>query len=237
MQITIRLFAGLAEIMGTSSLSFDAFETSITAGRLKELLSAAYPVAASQIAVSLVAVDREYAPEDFIIPETAEIALIPPVSGGEASSICESSSDNLYTLTNQALVAEDILNKVLDANHGASLLFVGTTREMTGDQQTTALYYEAYLPMAIAKLQEIGNEVQERWKAKCAITHRLGLVGLKESSVIIAVSSPHRDTCYEASRFAIEKLKQMVPIWKQDINENGQIWKGSEGKSSDSSSV
>ncbi|MDQ0191844.1 molybdenum cofactor biosynthesis protein [Paenibacillus wynnii] len=237
MRITIRLFAGLAEVMGTSSLSFDVEETSITAGRLKELLSASYPDAASQISVSLVAIDHEYAPEDSDIPERAEIALIPPVSGGEASSIYESSSDGLYVVTDQALVAEDILNKVLDTNHGASLLFVGTTREMTGDQHTTALFYEAYIPMAISKLQEIGKEVQERWNARCAIAHRLGLVGLKEASVIIAVSSPHRDTCYEASRYAIEKLKQMVPIWKQDINENGQIWKGSEVHTESSSNM
>ena len=228
MHMMIRLFAGLAEVIGTSSLSIDIQETSITAGKLKTLLAASYPDAASQIAVSLVAIDHEYAPEESVVPEGAEVALIPPVSGGEASSIYESSTDGLYVVTDQVLNAEDILNKVLNANHGASLVFIGTTREMTGDQRTTGLYYEAYIPMAISKLQEIGQEVQTRWNACCAITHRLGLVGLKESSVIIAVSSPHRDTCYEASRFAIEKLKEMVPIWKKDINDKGQIWKGSE---------
>ena len=235
MRFTIRLFAGLAEVIGSSSLSYEVNETEITAGRLKELLSASYPEAASLIAVSLVAINREYAPEDSIVPETAEIALIPPVSGGEASSIYESSADGLFALTDQALIAEDILNKVLDSNHGASLLFVGTTREMTGDQQTTALFYEAYIPMALLKFQEIGKEVQERWNAKCAITHRTGLVGLKEASVIIAVSSAHRDSCYEASRYAIEKLKEMVPIWKQDINEKGHKWKGPEQNSSSTS--
>ncbi|WP_410512029.1 molybdenum cofactor biosynthesis protein MoaE [Paenibacillus sp. BR2-3] len=237
MQITIRLFAGLAEVIGTSSLLFHAPETPLTAGRLKELLSASYPDAASQIAVSLVAIDREYAPEDSVIPETAEVALIPPVSGGEAFSIYESTPDGLYEITDRVLIAEEILGKVLDADHGASLLFVGTTREMTGDQRTTELHYEAYIPMALSKLQEIGNEVKDRWNAGCAITHRIGVVGLKEASVIIAVSSPHRDTCYEASRFAIEKLKQMVPIWKKDINEDGQIWKGSESNPAGSFNV
>ena len=235
MLFNIRLFAGLAEIIGHSSLSYEIDESAITAGRLKELLSASYPAAASLIAVSLVAINREYAADDSMVPETAEIALIPPVSGGEASYICESSDDGLFSLTDQPLIAEDILNKVLDSNHGASLLFVGTTREMTGDQQTTALFYEAYIPMALAKLQEIGQEVRARWNGKCAITHRTGLVGLKEASVIIAVSSPHRDSCYEASRYAIEKLKEMVPIWKQDINENGQSWKGPDGNTTSAS--
>jgi len=236
MQITIRLFAGLAEVIGTSSLLFHADETPLTAGRMKELLSAAYPDAAAQIAVSLVAIDREYAPEDTVIRETAEVALIPPVSGGEAQPIHESTPDGRYAITDQALVAEELLDKVLDANHGASLLFVGTTREMTGDQRTITLQYEAYIPMALSKLQEIGREVMERWNALCAITHRIGTVGPKEASVMIAVSSPHRDTCYEASRYAIEELKRMVPIWKKDINEDSQIWKGPD-KSAHSSSL
>jgi len=234
MHFTIRLFAGLAEVVGASTLPFHAAETPLTAGRLKELLSAAYPDAAAQINVSLVAIDREYAPEDTLIPEHAEVALIPPVSGGEEGTVNESTPDGLYAVTDKALAAEAHLDKVLDASHGASLLFIGTTREMTGDQRTTALYYEAYIPMTLSKLQEIGNLVKERWNARCAITHRLGLVGLGEASVIIAVSSPHRDNCYEASRFAIEQLKQIVPIWKKDINEEGQFWKGSEPTSATS---
>ncbi|ULO05940.1 molybdenum cofactor biosynthesis protein MoaE [Paenibacillus sp. 19GGS1-52] len=228
MQITIRLFAGLAEIFGSSSLSFDVAENTLTAGKLKELLSASYPDAAPQIAVSLVAIDREYAPDDSPISATAEVALIPPVSGGETGSVTESTADGLYTITDQPLVAEKLLDKVLDAAHGASLIFVGTTREMTQGRRTTALFYEAYIPMALSKLQEIGNEVQKRWNAHCAISHRIGYVGLKEASVIIAVSAAHRDTCYEASRLAIEMLKQAVPVWKKDINESEQQWLGSD---------
>lgn len=237
MHITIRLFAGLAEVIGSSTLTFHAVENPLTAGRLKELLSASYPDAASQIAVSLIAIDREYAPDDSVITESAEVALIPPVSGGEPGSLNESTPDGLYSITDQPLNAEKLLDLVLDANHGASLLFIGTTREMTGEQRTTALHYEAYIPMALTKLREIGDEVLTRWNARCAIAHRIGLVGLKEASVIIAVSTPHRDHCYEASRFAIEKLKQSVPVWKQDINESGKQWLGSEQNSADSHRV
>lgn len=234
MHITIRLFAGLAEIIGSSSLTFHATENPLTAGKLKELLSTSYPDAASLIGTSLVAIDREYAPDEALITESAEVALIPPVSGGENGSLYESTPDGLYSITDLPLNAEKLLDAVLDANHGASLLFVGTTREMTGEQRTTALDYEAYIPMALNKLKEIGDEVQNRLNARCAISHRIGLVGLKEASVIIAVSTPHRDTCYEASRLAIELLKQTVPIWKKDINESGQHWVGSEQKAADS---
>lgn len=233
MHVTIRLFAGLAEVIGSSSITFHIHENSVTAGKLKELLSASYPDAAAQIHVSLVAIDREYAPDDGIITEASEVALIPPVSGGEPEATCGETEDGLFSITDQPLNAEALLDKVLDNNHGASLIFVGTTREMTGEVRTAALHYEAYLPMALSKLQEIGREVQERWNAGCAIAHRIGLVGLKEASVIIAVSAPHRDICYEASRYAIEKLKATVPVWKKDIGETGEQWLGSDPKAAD----
>lgn len=230
MHMTIRLFAGLAEIFGASSLDFHVHETALTAGKLKELLAASYPDAAAQINVSLVALDHEYAPDDTVIAAESEIALIPPVSGGEVAESSRETADGLYSITEQPLHAELLLDKVLDSNHGASLLFVGTTREMTGEQRTTALQYEAYIPMALGKLQEIGSEVQQRWNAKCAIAHRIGLVGLKEASVIIAVSAPHRDSCYEASRYAIEQLKVTVPVWKKDISESGEQWLSSDSR-------
>ncbi|MGN7760946.1 molybdenum cofactor biosynthesis protein [Paenibacillus sp. 22594] len=228
MHVSIRLFAGLAEIIGSSSLDFHSHEVPLTAGRLKELLSASYPDAAPQIKVSLVAIDHEYAPEVSVISEASEVALIPPVSGGEPAEEDLETPDGRFSITGQPLNGEALLNKVLDEGHGASLLFVGTTREMTGTQRTTALYYEAYVPMALSKLQEIGKEVEEKWDARCAIAHRTGLVGLKEASVMIAVSAPHRDTCYEASRYAIEKLKAIVPVWKKDIGDSGEQWLGAD---------
>ncbi|WP_151735434.1 molybdopterin converting factor subunit 1 [Paenibacillus tengchongensis] len=228
MHIHIRLFAGLAEVIGASSLAFHVHTDEVTAAQLKEQLSAAYPEAASQIQVSMVAVNREYATGDTQIAADAEVALIPPVSGGEPEPQCGETPDGLYSVSDQPLDAEALLDKVLDRNHGASLVFVGTTREMTGDQRTTALFYEAYVPMALGKMQEIGRQVNERWNAHCAIAHRTGLVGLKEASVIIAVSAGHRDVCYEASRFAIEQLKATVPVWKKDLGESGSQWIGAD---------
>ena len=105
---------------------------------------------------------------------------------------------------------------VITANHGAALTFVGTTREMTGEQRTVHLEYEAYVPMALSQMANIGSEISERWPGvRCAISHRIGQVDVAEISVIIAVSSPHRSDCYDASRYAIERLKQTVPIWKR----------------------
>ncbi|MMZ69279.1 Molybdopterin synthase catalytic subunit [compost metagenome] len=81
--------------------------------------------------------------------------------------------------------------------------------------------------MAVKVLAQIGQEISEHWPgAKCAISHRTGKVDVAEASVVIAVSTPHRDSCYEASRYAIERLKQKVPIWKKEIWEDGSEWKG-----------
>lgn len=134
---------------------------------------------------------------------------------------------NLYVITNEPLRVDEVLQKVDDPNHGANIAFVGTTREYTYGKRTLSLKYEAYIPMALKTLEQIGKEIDHKWAdTKTAISHRLGTVEIGESSVVIAVSSPHRDDCYQASRYAIERLKQIVPIWKQEIWEDGSEWKG-----------
>ncbi|AWB44022.1 molybdopterin converting factor [Paenibacillus sp. CAA11] len=230
MQLTIRLFAGLADRFGTSSLGFSITEQDITASGLKVLLKQEYPEAAALIETSFVAVNQEYAAASTKLSADDEIALIPPVSGGEeATPDAEvyQSEDGRYVLTSAPLAVEEVTAKVITANHGASIAFVGTTREMTGQQRTVRLEYEAYAPMALSKMQAIGKEISQQWPGTlCAISHRTGLVDIAEISVVIAVSSPHRDSCYDASRYAIERLKQIVPIWKKEIWEDGSEWKG-----------
>ncbi|GAB6988451.1 molybdenum cofactor biosynthesis protein MoaE [Paenibacillus pini] len=228
MQLRIQLFAGLAERLQTSVLNFTIEESSIQADQLKIKLSEAYPEATAQIAVSFLAVNQEYAPATTLITQNDEIALIPPVSGGDGQdNKTVQSEDGLYSITEEPLSIEEVTSKVLHSNHGATLSFIGTTREMTGAQRTVHLEYEAYIPMALAQLQAIGKELKERWPdAICAISHRIGTVDIQGISVIIAVSTGHRDTCYQASRFAIEQLKNTVPIWKKEIWEDGSEWKG-----------
>lgn len=133
----------------------------------------------------------------------------------------------LYTIVHEKIDSDAVLTKVIEPDNGATLVFVGTTREYTFGIRTVKLDYDAYVPMAIKKMQQIGEEIAERWpKTRTAITHRIGTVLIGEASVVIAVSAPHRDACYEASRYAIDRLKQIVPIWKKEIWEDGSIWKG-----------
>ncbi|MFX3647583.1 MAG: molybdenum cofactor biosynthesis protein MoaE [Paenibacillus sp.] len=237
MKLTIQLFAGIAERLNTSLLEFEYIGDIPTAADLKEKLSLAYPEAASQIKTSFLAVNQQYAPADTILSSEDELALIPPVSGGDGTDISDEkhrsaslehrTEDGLFLITESTLSVEATTALVITPNHGAALTFVGTTREMTGEQRTVHLEYEAYVPMALSQMAAIGVEISDRWPGVlCAISHRIGKVDVAEISVVIAVSSPHRNDCYDASRYAIERLKQTVPIWKKEIWEDGSEWKG-----------
>lgn len=227
----IYLFAGLAERLGTRELEADYAEDRLSAGELKRRLAAAYPGQADLIAVSFIAQNQAFAPDDAELRSEDELALLPPVSGGSGEGEAEADADApavaRYVVTAQPLVPQDVLALVGHPDHGAALLFAGTTREMTAGQRTLTLEYEAYEPMALAALARIGDEIESRWPGTlCAIHHRIGRVGVGETSVLIAVSSPHRAGGYEASRYAIERLKQTVPIWKRELYEDGSEWKG-----------
>jgi len=239
MQYTIKLFAGLAEKIGESQIIVEVPSTTdtsseegknpVTVQHIKDILSTLYPDAEISIRHSFAAVNQEYATVDTIIKESDELALIPPVSGGSGPTTSEQTPDGLYVITSAPLLAEEIIAKVTDNNHGATIAFIGTTREMTGEMQTVYLEYEAYIPMALSQLQKIGKHIADTWSgARCAISHRIGNVGIAETSVIIAVSSAHRDDAYAASRFAIERLKETVPIWKKEIWADGSEWKGAQ---------
>jgi molybdopterin synthase catalytic subunit len=215
--------------MGGPNVALPAPRPAVTVAELKQLLLEAFPQAAATLQTSFIAVNQAYAAPDEQVSVTDEIAVIPPVSGGEPASdeTAPTGADSAFRLTRDPIDANDVLKLVLDANHGASLVFVGTTREWTQDQRTVRLDYEAYEPMAIHTMRQIGGEIEARWPGtRTAITHRLGTVNIGEASVVIAVSAPHRDACYEASRYAIERLKQIVPIWKKEIWEDGSEWKG-----------
>lgn len=225
----IKLFAGLQERLELTEIVVDSSHDQMTAKELKALIAGAHPEHSALLAVSFVARNHAYASDDHLLHAKDELALLPPVSGGEEEPAYSyvNRSDNLYQITTQSINADDVLRKVIVKEHGASIAFVGTTREWTQGQQTIRLEYEAYEPMAVTMMRQIGEEIAERWPgALCAISHRAGVVELTETSVVIAVSAPHRDSCYDASRYAIERLKQIVPIWKKEIWADGSEWKG-----------
>ena len=113
---------------------------------------------------------------------------------------------------------------------GAVATFVGTTRvDKSSGASVEYLEYEAYRPMADRKLEEIGAEIRDRWEVgHVAIVHRLGRVDPGEASVAIVVASPRRRPAFEASRYAIERIKEVVPIWKREVWSDGYVWVGSQ---------
>lgn len=108
---------------------------------------------------------------------------------------------------------------------GAVVTFLGTVRDLTGEEVTVALEYEAYPPMAERKLHEIVEDLRARWPTgRVALVHRLGRLEVGEISVAVAASAPHRADAFEACRFAIDRLKEVVPIWKKDLGPGKAEW-------------
>lgn len=110
---------------------------------------------------------------------------------------------------------------------GGIVTFVGSVRDVSDGKAVRYLEYEAYEPMALAKLEEVVQEACERWPVKAmAIQHRVGRLEISDDAVIIAVSCPHRAQAFEACRYAIDRLKEIVPIWKKEYGERGEVWVG-----------
>ncbi len=125
-------------------------------------------------------------------------------------------------LTQGPIDTASLLDEVASSQAGAVVLFLGTVREMTSGRRTVALDYECYPEMARRKMDELATEAHARWPLSgCAIVHRLGHLELGEASVAVAVSSPHRGQAFEAARWLIDTLKQVVPIWKKENWDDG----------------
>jgi molybdopterin synthase catalytic subunit len=131
----------------------------------------------------------------------------------------------MISLTHDPIDYDILTEKVRSNRSGAVCLFLGTVRELTGEQVTVYLDYDAYPAMAEKKLKEIEQSTRERWPVvEMAIVHRLGRLELGDISVAVAVSCPHRVHAFEACRFAIDTVKELVPIWKKEYGPNGEFW-------------
>ncbi|MFG6149472.1 molybdenum cofactor biosynthesis protein MoaE [Halobacillus sp. B23F22_1] len=134
---------------------------------------------------------------------------------------------HFFFITEDPISIEKTVGLVSRPEAGAINTFIGTVREITEGKRTLFLEYQAYQSMAEAKLAEIGDEISARWpNTKTAIVHRVGRLDIEDIAVVIAVSTPHRADSYEASRYAIERIKEIVPIWKKEHWEDGEEWIG-----------
>jgi molybdopterin synthase catalytic subunit len=139
----------------------------------------------------------------------------------------------MYRITEEPLSADAIARAVTTPAAGGVAVFLGVVRDNTAGRRVVALEYEAHVPMAEAKLKEIGEAVYGRWPdvQQVAILHRIGRLLVGEASVAIGVSAAHRQEAFEACQYAIDTVKRIVPIWKRELFEDGSAWVGLQGES------
>jgi molybdopterin synthase catalytic subunit len=191
-----------------------------TARQAAEALVARYPQLGWLLQIARPAINLEYASWECELPPDAEVAFIPPVSGGKPTM-----------LSDEALDLALLIREVERPEAGGLTTFSGVVRNNSRGRRVLYLEYDGYRPMAEKKLQELAEEVEQRWECRIAIRHRLGRLEIGEASVMIAVSSAHRATAFEACRHAIDTLKVTVPIWKKEVWEGGEVWIEGEGES------
>ncbi|MDE0746092.1 MAG: molybdenum cofactor biosynthesis protein MoaE, partial [SAR202 cluster bacterium] len=119
-------------------------------------------------------------------------------------------------ITHNELNIEELSAEVIEDRNGAVVVFNGITRDHTGGRKVLFLEYEAYLPRAKAKLNDVAKEMCDKWDVSVVIAHRIGRVDIGESSLIVSVGSPHRASAYQASQYSVDRIKQIVPIWKKE---------------------
>lgn len=133
----------------------------------------------------------------------------------------------MFDITDQPLLLEPLVNVVRRSSSGAIATFLGVVREQTRGRQVRYLEYEAYREMAIPKMREIADEIRRKWEVnEVAMVHRIGRLQIGEASVAIAVSAPHRQQALAACAYAIDRLKETVPIWKKEVWTDGEEWVG-----------
>ena len=137
-----------------------------------------------------------------------------------------------FWISEKPIDINECMEKVIRPEAGAVSTFIGIAREFTRGKRTLYLEYDAYVPMAVKQLERIGDEIGEKWPdTRVSIAHRTGRLDISEAAVAIAVSSPHRDDAFKASRYAIERIKEIVPIWKKEHWEDGTKWLGDQKES------
>ena len=223
MSIRVSLFASLAEVAGTRCLNLESLPAPATAEALAEAVFTRFPELAALRESVIVAVNAEYVTGDFPVREGDEVALIPPVSGGGLKGSEE--AEAYFRITESPLDVATLHDLVSRPEAGAVSVFSGVVRNNNLGRHVDYLEYEAYPAMATKVMWQIAEEVRARWDVcAVAIHHRRGRLTIGEASVVIAVSSPHRKDGIEACHYAIDRLKEIAPIWKKEVWTDGEHW-------------
>ncbi len=220
MRVRVLFFGQLKEITGVAQEEAELSD----GARVEDLFERygrRFPKLASFRASVAASVNQEYATWREPLSSGDEVAFLPPVSGGQQAAV----EEDVFQIVREAIRPREIIENLKGPEDGALVVFDGFVRNNYKGRQTLYLEYEAYEPMAYAKMREIGVEVRAKFPIhRLAIVHRLGRLEIGETSVFIAVSSPHRAAAFDACRYAIDTLKRVVPIWKKEYFAGGAVW-------------
>ncbi len=222
---TIRLFATLKDRAGTDAIHV-TLPLPTTVGSLLKQVAASYPALQPSLPTALVAVNKEFAFNETAVNAGDEIALFPPVSGGSQTPY-----PTYFSISNAQLDINIIYERLAKIDVGALATFTGFVRGETQREglppQTLYLEYEAYSSMAQAKMAQIAAEIWERWPLVkgIAIVQRIGKLTIGDVTTFVACASGHRDQgIFEAARYGIDRLKEIVPVWKKEVGVDETVW-------------
>jgi molybdopterin converting factor subunit 1 len=215
MSIRVRYFAAARDRVGGVSQEEKPFEAALSLGAFKQKLCDEKPSLVAFLPRCRVAVNQAFASDETMLKDGDEVAIIPPVAGG----------DDLVGLTDKPIAAAALADKVRASGVGAIVTFEGTVRDHARGKKVVQLHYEAFGEMAHKQLAQLAKDAMEKFPGVVvSLMHRTGTLDIGEVSVAIAVGSPHRGDAFEACRFVIETLKRDLTIWKRERYEGGEEW-------------
>jgi molybdopterin converting factor subunit 1 len=224
MRVRVLFFGQLKEITGLAQEDAELSD----GARVEDLFERygrRFPKLAEFRASIAASVNQEYSGWRAPLATGDEVAFLPPVSGGQGGGQQTAVGEDLFLLVREPIRAGEIIEGLKAPEDGALVVFDGFVRNNFKGSKTLYLEYEAYEPMAYAKMREIGAEIRAKFSIRrLAIVHRLGRLEIGETSVWIAVSSAHRGAAFDACRYAIDTLKRAVPIWKKEHFAAGAAW-------------
>lgn len=218
MRVRVLLFASLRDAAGARSLDVE-LDSGSTVQDCAEALVRRFPSLAERLPRVRTAVGEALVDGCHGLKEGDEVAFLPPVSGGAPEEGLE------VEVSEGPISLDRVLESVRRPDCGGIVLFAGTVRDSFAGQVVEGIEYEAHVALACRSLEEIAREVRQRWPVGAVtIIHRRGRLGVGEVSVAIAVSAPHRAEAFEAARHAIDRVKEVVPVWKRELMAGGDVW-------------
>jgi len=238
-RVSVRLFAGLHDLVGRREVELELVEGA-TIADLREQLVGQYPAVTPLMSTLVCAVNEEYVANEHRLSPGDQVALIPPISGGSSAGGGQTRpwrarlggpgpgggvEADRFQVTREPLDPQRLAELVRRDESGAVALFYGVVRNHSHGRRVLYLEYDAYPSMAVKKMQQVAEEIRSRWDiTDIAINHRTGRLEVGETSLLVAVSAHHRREAFEACHYAVDRIKEIVPVWKKEVWEGGESW-------------